>query len=57
MAGMAKALGEDGAIGFLMPSWAGSRILDPGPKTQSSVAPGSSLMESLKRLVARAGRL
>ena len=34
-----------------------NRILDPGSKTQSSVAPGSSLVESLRRLVARAGRL
>lgn len=34
-----------------------NRILDPESKTQSSVAPGSSLVESLRRLVARAGRL
>ena len=34
-----------------------SRALDPGPKAQSSAAPGSSLAESLRRLVARAGRL
>ena len=34
-----------------------SRALDPGPKAQSSVAPGNSLVEGLRRLVARAGRL
>ena len=34
-----------------------NRILDPGSKAQSSVTPGSSLVESLRRLVARAGRL
>ena len=34
-----------------------SRILDPASKAQSSGATGSSLLGSLRRLVARAGRL
>ena len=34
-----------------------SRAPDPGPETQSTVASSTSLVESIRRLVARAGRL